>query len=112
MDERGECAFSWTSRQGYPVGVVAAYVYREARSGPEAAKEERDVDHCCDQEDHFRAGGAALSPRPPNASALTMVVLNRDPDAVRPGPAMLSSYCLVKRVRVHGSQMEVNHVQP
>lgn len=25
----GECVFSWTNREGYPVGVVVAYLYRD-----------------------------------------------------------------------------------
>ena len=27
----GECVFNWTTRQGYPVGVVVAYVHRDGR---------------------------------------------------------------------------------
>ena len=29
VGERGECVFTWTTRDGYPVGVVVAYVYRD-----------------------------------------------------------------------------------
>jgi hypothetical protein len=29
VGERGECVFTWTSREGYPVGVMVAYVYRD-----------------------------------------------------------------------------------
>jgi hypothetical protein len=29
VGERGECVFSWTSLEGYPVGVMVAYVYRD-----------------------------------------------------------------------------------
>ena len=25
----GECVFNWTTREGYPVGVVVAYLYRD-----------------------------------------------------------------------------------
>ncbi|MGI9604411.1 MAG: hypothetical protein ACR2QE_21200 [Acidimicrobiales bacterium] len=25
----GECVFNWTTREGYPVGVVVAYIYRD-----------------------------------------------------------------------------------
>jgi len=28
VGERGECVFTWSTREGYPVGVVVAYVYR------------------------------------------------------------------------------------
>jgi hypothetical protein len=28
VGERGECVFTWSTRDGYPVGVVVAYVYR------------------------------------------------------------------------------------
>jgi hypothetical protein len=27
----GECVFNWTTREGYPVGVVVAYVFRDGR---------------------------------------------------------------------------------
>lgn len=27
----GECIFNWTARDGYPVGVVVAYVYRDGK---------------------------------------------------------------------------------
>lgn len=27
----GECVFSWTNKEGYPVGVVVAYVWRDGR---------------------------------------------------------------------------------
>jgi hypothetical protein len=27
----GECIFNWTTRDGYPVGVVVAYLYRDGR---------------------------------------------------------------------------------
>ncbi len=27
----GECIFNWTTREGYPVGVVVAYLYRDGR---------------------------------------------------------------------------------
>jgi hypothetical protein len=29
VGERGECVFSWSTREGYPVGVPVAYVYRD-----------------------------------------------------------------------------------
>lgn len=29
VSDRGECVFSWTTRDGYPVGVMVAYVYRD-----------------------------------------------------------------------------------
>ena len=30
IGERGECVLSWTTRQGHPVGVVIAYLHRDA----------------------------------------------------------------------------------
>ena len=27
----GECIFNWTNKNGYPVGVVVAYVYRDGK---------------------------------------------------------------------------------
>src|SRR6516162_1419908 len=29
VGDRGECVFTWSTREGYPVGVVVAYVYRD-----------------------------------------------------------------------------------
>lgn len=29
VGERGECVFTWTTRDGYPMGVVVAYLYRD-----------------------------------------------------------------------------------
>jgi hypothetical protein len=31
VEPGGECVFSWTTTDGYPVGVVVAYVYREGK---------------------------------------------------------------------------------
>ena len=31
LGEVGECIFNWTTRDGYPVGVVVAYVHRDGR---------------------------------------------------------------------------------
>jgi hypothetical protein len=31
VEPGGECVFNWTTREGYPVGVVVAYVYRHGR---------------------------------------------------------------------------------
>ena len=31
VDGGGECIFNWTTRDGYPVGVVVAYVYRHGK---------------------------------------------------------------------------------
>lgn len=31
IGERGECVLNWTTRDGYPVGVVVAYLYRHGR---------------------------------------------------------------------------------
>ena len=29
VGDRGECVFTWSTREGYPVGVVVAYVYQD-----------------------------------------------------------------------------------
>lgn len=29
VGERGECVFTWSTREGYPVGVVVGYAYRD-----------------------------------------------------------------------------------
>jgi pyridoxamine 5'-phosphate oxidase-like protein len=31
VGERGECVLNWSTRQGHPVGVVVAYIYRNGR---------------------------------------------------------------------------------
>ncbi len=31
LAEVGECVFNWTTRDGYPVGVVVAFVYRDGK---------------------------------------------------------------------------------
>ena len=31
LDAGGECVFNWTTREGYPVGVVVAFVYRDGK---------------------------------------------------------------------------------
>jgi hypothetical protein len=31
LDAGGECVFNWTTREGYPVGVVVAFVYKDGK---------------------------------------------------------------------------------
>ncbi len=31
VEAGGECVFNWTTREGYPVGVVVAFVYRDGK---------------------------------------------------------------------------------
>lgn len=31
LDAGGECVFNWTTREGYPVGVVVAFLYRDGK---------------------------------------------------------------------------------
>lgn len=31
VGNRGECVFNWTNSQGYPVGVVVAYIYKDGK---------------------------------------------------------------------------------
>lgn len=31
LAEGGECVFNWTTREGYPVGVVVAFVYKDGK---------------------------------------------------------------------------------
>ena len=31
VEPGGECIFNWTNAQGYPVGVVVAYVWRDGK---------------------------------------------------------------------------------
>ena len=55
----GECVFNWTNKEGYPVGVVVAYVYRDGTFWTTCAAR--------------RARVAALSARPQSA-----LVINRN----------------------------------
>ena len=55
----GECVFNWTNRDGYPVGVVVAYLYRDGRFFTTCADRRKRV--------------PALRARPQSA-----VVINRD----------------------------------
>jgi hypothetical protein len=55
----GECVFSWTTTQGYPVGVVVAYIYRDGTFWTTCARHRKRV--------------AALRKRPQSA-----VVVNRE----------------------------------
>ena len=32
LSEGGECVFNWTTREGYPVGVVVAFLYRDGKT--------------------------------------------------------------------------------
>lgn len=54
----GECVFNWTTRDGYPVGVVVAFVHRDGRSFTTCAERRQRV--------------PALRARPPSA-----IVINR-----------------------------------
>jgi len=55
----GECVFNWTTREGYPVGVVVAYLYRDGTFFTTCADRRKRV--------------AALRARPQSA-----IVINRD----------------------------------
>lgn len=39
----GECVFSWTTREGFPVGVVVAFVYRDGRFFTTCAEQRKRV---------------------------------------------------------------------
>src|SRR5688572_12690769 len=39
----GECVFNWTTRDGYPVGVVVAYIYRDGRFWTTCAERRKRV---------------------------------------------------------------------
>lgn len=40
---RGECVFNWTTREGYPVGVVVAYIYRDGKFWTTCAERRKRV---------------------------------------------------------------------
>jgi hypothetical protein len=60
---RGECVFNWTTKEGYPVGVVVAYVYRHGKFWTTCAARRKRV--------------PALKVRPQSA-----VVINRNGNTV------------------------------
>jgi len=55
----GECVFNWTTRDGYPVGVVVAFLYRDGKFWTTCAERRKRV--------------PALKARPQSA-----IVINRD----------------------------------
>ena len=59
LSEGGECVFNWTTREGYPVGVVVAFLYRDGKFWTTCAERRKRV--------------PALRTRPQSA-----VVINRD----------------------------------
>ena len=42
----GECIFNWTNRDGYPVGVVVAYLYRDGKFFTTCAERRRGCQRC------------------------------------------------------------------
>lgn len=59
LAEGGECIFNWTTREGYPVGVVVAFLYRDGKFWTTCAERRKRV--------------PALRARPQSA-----VVINRE----------------------------------
>ena len=59
VDGGGECIFNWTTKDGYPVGVVVAYIYRDGKFWTTCAARRKRV--------------PALKIRPQSA-----IVINRD----------------------------------
>ena len=59
LDGGGECVFNWTTREGYPVGVVVAFLYRDGKFYTTCAERRKRV--------------PALRARPQSA-----IVINRD----------------------------------
>ena len=43
IGERGQCVFSWTTRDGFPVGVVMAYIYRHGKFWTNCARHRKRV---------------------------------------------------------------------
>lgn len=39
----GECIFNWTTKEGYPVGVVVAYIYRDGKFWTTCAERRKRV---------------------------------------------------------------------
>lgn len=59
LSQGGECVFNWTTREGYPVGVVVAFLYRDGKFWTTCAERRKRV--------------PALRARPQSA-----IVINRD----------------------------------
>jgi hypothetical protein len=43
LAEGGECVFNWTTREGYPVGVVVAFLYRDGKFWTTCAERRKRV---------------------------------------------------------------------
>lgn len=43
LDAGGECVFNWTTRDGYPVGVVVAFLYRDGKFWTTCAEKRKRV---------------------------------------------------------------------
>ena len=43
LGEGGECVFNWTTREGYPVGVVVAFLYRDGKFWTTCAERRKRV---------------------------------------------------------------------
>ena len=43
LDGGGECVFNWTTREGYPVGVVVAFLYRDGKFWTTCAERRKRV---------------------------------------------------------------------
>ena len=43
IESGGECIFNWTTKDGYPVGVVVAYVYRDGKFWTTCAERRKRV---------------------------------------------------------------------
>ena len=43
LDAGGECVFNWTTRDGYPVGVVVAFLYRNGKFWTTCAEKRKRV---------------------------------------------------------------------
>jgi hypothetical protein len=43
LDEGGECIFNWTTREGYPVGVVVAFIHHDGKIWTTCAERRKRV---------------------------------------------------------------------
>ena len=59
----GECIFNWTNRDGYPVGVVVAYVWRDGKFWTTCAARRSGCRRCAHGHNQGWSSTAAAGPR-------------------------------------------------
>ena len=68
VGERGECVFSWTSREGYPVGVMVAYVYQDGTFWTNCAGHKNGCGPCAPDPSQQWSSAKTATPPPSRAT--------------------------------------------